>query len=49
MTFGAFGWFFLLLLMGLKLLPPVSIAELKEDAAVHGGPGPHPAPGAHHA
>ncbi len=34
-TFGAFGWFFFLFLVGLKLLPPVSIAELKEDAA-HG-------------
>jgi Ni/Fe-hydrogenase subunit HybB-like protein len=33
MTFGAFGWFFTLFLVGLKLLPPVSIAELKEDAA----------------
>lgn len=32
-TFGAFGWFFMLLLIGLKLLPPVSIAEMKEDAA----------------
>jgi Ni/Fe-hydrogenase subunit HybB-like protein len=34
-TFGAFGWFFFLFLVGLKLLPPVSIAELKEDA-LHG-------------
>jgi len=33
MTFGAFGWFFFLFLIGLKLLPPVSIAELKEQAA----------------
>jgi Ni/Fe-hydrogenase subunit HybB-like protein len=32
-TFGAFGWFFFLFLIGLKLLPPVSIAELKEQAA----------------
>jgi Ni/Fe-hydrogenase subunit HybB-like protein len=32
-TFGAFGWFFFLFLVGLKLLPPVSIAELKEEAA----------------
>jgi molybdopterin-containing oxidoreductase family membrane subunit len=32
-TFGAFGWFFTLFLIGLKLLPPVSIAELKEEAA----------------
>jgi Ni/Fe-hydrogenase subunit HybB-like protein len=32
-TFGAFGWFFFLFLVGLKLLPPVSIAELKEQAA----------------
>jgi molybdopterin-containing oxidoreductase family membrane subunit len=30
-TFGAFGWFFFLFLVGLKLLPPVSIAELKEQ------------------
>jgi molybdopterin-containing oxidoreductase family membrane subunit len=36
MTFGAFGWFFFLFLIGLKLLPPVSIAELKEEAAGHG-------------
>jgi Ni/Fe-hydrogenase subunit HybB-like protein len=32
-TFGAFGWFFTLFLIGIKLLPPVSIAELKEEAA----------------
>jgi molybdopterin-containing oxidoreductase family membrane subunit len=42
-TFGAFGWFFFLFLVGLKLLPPVSIAELKEEAAhaahVAGTPG----------
>jgi molybdopterin-containing oxidoreductase family membrane subunit len=43
-TFGAFGWFFFLFLIGLKLLPPVSIAELKEEA-VHAGGG-H-APGGH--
>jgi molybdopterin-containing oxidoreductase family membrane subunit len=30
-TFGAFGWFFFLFLIGLKILPPVSIAELKEE------------------
>jgi len=46
-TFGAFGWFFMLFLIGLKILPPVSIAELKEEVAhahaehaaevVHGG------------
>ena len=35
-TLGAFGWFFFLFLVGLKLLPPVSIAELKEDL-VHAG------------
>lgn len=34
-TFGAFGWFFFLFLVGLKILPPVSISELKEEAA-HG-------------
>jgi Ni/Fe-hydrogenase subunit HybB-like protein len=34
-TLGAFGWFFFLFLVGLKLLPPVSIAELKEEAAPH--------------
>jgi Ni/Fe-hydrogenase subunit HybB-like protein len=39
-TFAAFGWFFFLFLLGLKLLPPVSIAELKEEAA-------HPHAGAH--
>ena len=33
MTFGAFGWFFFWLLIGLKILPPVSIAEMKEDLA----------------
>jgi Ni/Fe-hydrogenase subunit HybB-like protein len=32
MTFGAFGWFFVLFLVGIKILPPVSIAELKEEA-----------------
>jgi Ni/Fe-hydrogenase subunit HybB-like protein len=32
-TVGAFGWFFTLFLVGIKLLPPVSIAELKEEAA----------------
>jgi Ni/Fe-hydrogenase subunit HybB-like protein len=32
-TVGAFGWFFFLFLVGLKLVPPVSIAELKEEAA----------------
>ncbi|HEX9243289.1 MAG TPA: NrfD/PsrC family molybdoenzyme membrane anchor subunit [Anaeromyxobacter sp.] len=48
MTFGAFGWFFFLFLVGLKLLPPVSIAELKEDAAGHGAHGPDgPAEGSH--
>ncbi len=47
-TVGAFGWFFTLFLVGLKLLPPVSISELKEEA-LHGhggGPGPE---GARHA
>jgi Ni/Fe-hydrogenase subunit HybB-like protein len=29
-TFGSLGWFFLLLLIGLKVLPMVSIAEMKE-------------------
>ena len=33
MTFGAFGWFFFWFLVGLKVLPPVSIAEMKEDLA----------------
>jgi molybdopterin-containing oxidoreductase family membrane subunit len=32
-TAGSFGWFFLLLLVGLKLLPPISIAELEEARA----------------
>ena len=32
-TLGSFGWFFLLLLVGLKLLPPLSIAELEEQRA----------------
>jgi molybdopterin-containing oxidoreductase family membrane subunit len=35
-TLGAFGWFFFLFLIGLKLLPPLSIAELKEEAT-HAG------------
>jgi len=48
-TLGAFGWFFFLFLIGLKLLPPVSIAELKEDAAEHGGPAPRGAAKAGHA
>jgi molybdopterin-containing oxidoreductase family membrane subunit len=42
-TAGSFGWFFLLLLAGLKLLPPLSIAELEEaraaDAAEAGAKG----------
>ena len=46
LTFGAFGWFLLLMLVGLKVLPPISIAELKEaaeeqpeeDEAPEGGP-----------
>ena len=29
-TFGSLGWFFFLLLIGLKVLPMVSIAEMKE-------------------
>lgn len=33
MTFGSFGWFFFWFLIGLKLLPPVSIAEMKEELA----------------
>jgi molybdopterin-containing oxidoreductase family membrane subunit len=33
LTLGSLGWFFFLLLVGLKLLPPLSIAELKEQAA----------------
>ncbi len=33
MTFGAFGWFFFWFLVGLKVLPPVSIAEMKEELA----------------
>jgi molybdopterin-containing oxidoreductase family membrane subunit len=33
LTLGSFGWFFFLLLVGLKLLPPLSVAELKEEAA----------------
>ncbi len=32
-TLGAFGWFFMLLLIGLKVFPSISISELKEDAA----------------
>jgi Ni/Fe-hydrogenase subunit HybB-like protein len=33
MTFGSFGWFFFWFLIGIKLLPPVSIAEMKEELA----------------
>jgi molybdopterin-containing oxidoreductase family membrane subunit len=32
LTVGAFGWFLLLMLVGLKVLPPISISELKEAA-----------------
>jgi Ni/Fe-hydrogenase subunit HybB-like protein len=32
LTIGAFGWFFMLFLIGLKLFPSVSISELKEEA-----------------
>jgi Ni/Fe-hydrogenase subunit HybB-like protein len=32
-TIGAFGWFFMLFLIGLKIFPSVSISELKEEAA----------------
>ncbi|HEX9602996.1 MAG TPA: NrfD/PsrC family molybdoenzyme membrane anchor subunit [Myxococcales bacterium] len=32
-TLGSFGWFFFWLLLFLKLMPAVSIAELKEEAA----------------
>jgi Ni/Fe-hydrogenase subunit HybB-like protein len=32
LTFGAFGWFFMLFLIGLKVFPSVSISELKEEA-----------------
>jgi len=41
MTFGAFGWFFMLFLIGLKIIPPVSIAEMKEELAheAHAGDG----------
>jgi Ni/Fe-hydrogenase subunit HybB-like protein len=41
MTFGSFGWFFFWLLLSLKLLPVVSIAEMKEDLA-HAGHGASP-------
>ena len=33
MTFGSFGWFFFWFLLSLKLLPVVSIAEMKEELA----------------
>ncbi len=39
MTFGAFGWFFFWLLIGVRILPAVSIAEMKEEL-VHGAPPP---------
>jgi len=44
-TFGAFGWFFFLFLLGVKFLPPISIAELKEEAAHAGHGGGALAPG----
>jgi molybdopterin-containing oxidoreductase family membrane subunit len=47
LTLGSFGWFALLLLVGLKVLPPLPVAELKEQAA-HQGAGP-PAGEARHA
>ncbi len=45
MTFGAFGWFFFWFLVGLKILPPVSIAEMKDELA----DGAHPSGEAAHA
>jgi Ni/Fe-hydrogenase subunit HybB-like protein len=45
MTFGSFGWFFFWFLISLKLLPIVSIAEMKEELA-HLHPAP-PAEAAH--
>jgi Ni/Fe-hydrogenase subunit HybB-like protein len=47
MTLGAFGWFFFWFLLGLKLLPSVSISELKEEIAhgTHAHAGPPPAGG----
>jgi molybdopterin-containing oxidoreductase family membrane subunit len=38
LTFGALGWFLLLMLVGLKVLPPISISELKEAAAEEQAP-----------
>ena len=35
-TIGSFGWFFCFLLIFLKLMPAVAVAELKEDAVGHG-------------
>jgi Ni/Fe-hydrogenase subunit HybB-like protein len=32
-TAGGFGWFFFLFLVALKLLPPLSVTELREEAA----------------
>jgi molybdopterin-containing oxidoreductase family membrane subunit len=37
MTFGSLGWFFFLLLIGMKILPVVSVAELKEQLAHENG------------
>jgi molybdopterin-containing oxidoreductase family membrane subunit len=39
MTFGSFGWFFFWFLVSLKLLPIVSITEMKEDLAHAHAPG----------
>jgi len=46
LTFGAFGWFLLLMLVGLKVLPPISIAELKEAAEEQPGEDEAPEGGA---
>jgi Ni/Fe-hydrogenase subunit HybB-like protein len=44
MTFGSFGWFFFWFLLSLKLLPVVSVAEMKEELAHAAHRGEH-APG----
>jgi Ni/Fe-hydrogenase subunit HybB-like protein len=47
MTFGSLGWFFFLFLVGLKVLPLISIAELEEQRAHDHGrlrAAPEPAP-----
>jgi Ni/Fe-hydrogenase subunit HybB-like protein len=44
LTFGAVGWFFILFLLAIKVLPVVSIAEMKEQLATGSPDAPEAAP-----